>query len=372
MTKILFIGSSPNFTGGYGVIADNMGKELIDMGYDVNWIGIEYGQGNPIEYYKGGKIYAGGDYMKWSVAIREIMPDIIFHIRDNWVFTPFYNGQPYTFKELWKAGIKQVNMTPVDSYVYPREFFDSIDKEAHLTLIPSRWGKEVVMKNGVNKVDYLYHGVDRTIFKYKETNKSEGKKFIFVGTNFDNRKNIPFILKAFKEYKNRTDDKEAKLYLHTNLLGAFELPWFIQFLGLKLGEDVLVKEYQGTGVEGGISSWKLADWYNWADCYITGTTAEGFNIPLLEAMSVGLSAVVTDFPVHREIFSRFGGVYFAKSYEEFPTNVQMRWIPDLDDFVEGMIKCEGKKKRADELFSEFSWRYVTERFIKILEEWNLI
>ena len=41
--KIMIFSSSPLFTGGYGVIADNMGKELIRKGVDVAWVGIEYG-----------------------------------------------------------------------------------------------------------------------------------------------------------------------------------------------------------------------------------------------------------------------------------------------------------------------------------------
>lgn len=368
--KIMIFSSSPLFTGGYGVIADNMGKELIRKGVDVAWVGIEYGSGQPIEY-AGGKIYAGGDMMKWGQEIMEFRPDVLFHIRDNWVFTNMYNGKPYTFKKLWEYGIKQVNYTPVQAIPLPDVFVRSVESEAHLTLISNKWGRDYLIKDegiSADKVEYLYHGVDRTVFNYSESGKHEGKRFIFVGTNFDIRKNIPFILKAYKEYRERSGDNESKLYLHTNLVGSIDLAWIIKSLGFEIGREIIMKDVQAVGIEGGLPSGKLAEWYNWADCYITGTMSEGFNIPLLEAMSVGLSAVVTDFPVHREVFSRFDRVKFVKSYNEMPTSWGIEWVADLDDFVDGMIKCEGKKPRGNELFREFSWGAIVDRFLKLLDE----
>lgn len=136
--------------------------------------------------------------------------------------------------------------------------------------------------------------------------------------------------------------------------------------------DVIFKEdkYQGVMMANmPLPEGKLNERYNWGNVYVTATISEGFNLPLLEAQAVGLPSIATDFPVHRELFSKFDRVVFSKSHNDYTTAWGFEWMPDFDEFVENMIKIKaGKADYPDELFKEYDWSNITDRLLKIIDE----
>jgi len=370
--RLMFYGDSPSVASSYGMISYYLGKALMKKGVEVAWMALQYGTGGAIPF-EGGKIYAG-DVYSIEDGLRDFKPDILLHIRDNWVFTPeFYQGA-YSFKALWdKYGFKQINYTPVQAIPLPDAFINSVREQAHLTLVTTKWARDYLLSEGIDegKLDYLYHGVDFSVFYNKPTPNltDDTKRFMFVGANYDYRKNIPFLLAAFKRYKEISGDEKAQLYIHANIIGYYHLPTFIKALKFKPDEVMFkqVQQFRNFGV--GMPHKSLADLYNWANVYITATHSEGFDIPVLEAMAVGLPAIMTDFPVHREVFERFDRAYFIKSRQDYATVWGFEWSPDLDDAVELMLKVPaGKKNRDSALFKDFNWGNIADRFLKIVSD----
>lgn len=369
--KVMFYADAPTLTTGYGIVSYRLGKELIKRGIEVGWASIQYITGRPIDY-EGGKIYAG-DMVSMAQNLRDFKPDILLHIRDNWVFLPNRFQQPYSFKRFWdRYGFKQVNYTPVQSEPLPPDFIETIEGEAHFTFTMTKWGRDVLIRQGVNadKVEYLYHGVDRSEFKNLNIKDShEGKRFIFVGGNYDYRKNLPNLIQAFAKYREISGDKESKLYLHCAPTGAYYLPVILKKFKLSSGE-VMFKDDEGIANLGyGVETGKLNALYNWADVYITMTVAEGFDMPVLEAESVGLPVILTELPVHRELFSRFNRTYFVRSRKLYPMVWGYEWLSYVDSAVELMLKVEGGiRDRNPELFKEFDWSNIADRFLKVIDE----
>ena len=112
--RVLIYGDAPTIGSGYGVVAKYLGKALIKKGVNVDWMTLQYGTGAEIPY-EGGRIFAGDPY-SFDYGMRKARPDILLHIRDNWVFTPDFYPQAYSFKKAWDIHkFKQVNYTPVQA-----------------------------------------------------------------------------------------------------------------------------------------------------------------------------------------------------------------------------------------------------------------
>ena len=368
--RVMFYADAPTLTTGYGIVSYYLGKGLMARGFDVSWIGIQYVTGRPIPY-EGGKIYAG-DMPSVNQALRDFRPDVLIHIRDNWVFLPNRFPQAYSFKQYWdRYKFKQINYTPVQSEPLPPDFMKTVSDEAHFTITMTKWGMNTLIRQGadVSKVDYLYHGVDRNVFHPTKSESHEGKRFIFVGGNYDYRKNLPNLLHAFKLYKEKSGDKEAQLYLHTAPVGNYQLHVFMQYYGLEFGKDVMFKDMEAVANLGyGVDSKTLNDWYNWADVFISMSVAEGFNIPPLEAKAVGLPTILTEMPVHREIYSRFKHSYFIASRKLYPMVWGFEWLPYVDKAVELMMSAGVNKKVEDDVLEEFSWDKITDKLVRIINE----
>ncbi len=367
--KLMIYGDAPTLTSSYGKVADYLGRYLIKKGVTVSWAALQYGLGQPFEY-AGGKVYAG-DLTSFPKALQMEHPDILLHIRDNWVFTKEFFNAPYSFKPLWERyNIKQINYTPIQALPVPEAFTNTLVNEAHLTFTMTKWAVNGAVSQGVpeDKIDYLYHGVDPAIYHKESTEHHDNKRFIFIGANYDYRKNIPFLLLAFKKYIDR-GHKGDQLYIHANLIGYYHLPTFLNALKLT-NADVLFREEQSVKNFGvGVSENDLNKLYNWADAYITATISEGFNMPVLEAERVGLPVIMTDMPQHRELFNRFDRTHFVSSHNDYATVWAYEWHPLLSDMVDKMESVKpGIVPRDESKFTEFDWNNIADRFLKVVGE----
>ena len=369
--RVSIYGDGPTLGSGYGKVAYYLGKELIKRGFKVSWLSLQYGTGRPIPF-EDGEIWPG-DPMSLDASLRETKPDILLHIRDNWVFTRDFYNSPYSFTRYWDTlKFKQINYTPVQCVPLPQSFVQSVTTEAHLTLITSRWGSDWLRSAGVpsDRVDYLYNGVDQSIYKKSDDEVPDfPKRFMFVGANYDYRKNIPTLLKAFKMYLSAADDPDAQLYIHANLIGHYSLPAFISALGLDK-KNVLFKSNQSVKNFGyGVDEASLVALYNWANVYVTPTISEGFNMPALEAEMIGLPVVLTDFPVHRELFNRFDRTYFVPAVQDYATVWGFEWFSRTDDLLRKMTLAKpGRVERDSSKFTEFLWSNIADRFIRLIGE----
>lgn len=89
-----------------------------------------------------------------------------------------------------------------------------------------------------------------------------------------------------------------------------------------------------------------------AKAFIFPSLYEGFGIPPLEAMSVGTDCIVSDIPVHREIFGR------AAHYVD-PRDFDI----DLDRLL-----SEELKESKEEVLSKYSWEKAARQWLQLIKD----
>ncbi|MCR5719851.1 MAG: glycosyltransferase family 4 protein [Lachnospiraceae bacterium] len=129
--------------------------------------------------------------------------------------------------------------------------------------------------------------LDPDVFKKKSESNPRGKDILFVGRIVPNKKQED-IIKAFYVY-NRDYDPDSKLILCGNNAG-FEkydrdLKDYVKKLGIKEGKVIFT---------GKVSEEKLVSFYENAGAFLCMSEHEGFCIPLIEAMHMGIPVVAYD------------------------------------------------------------------------------
>ena len=172
--------------------------------------------------------------------------------------------------------------------------------------------KIVVTYNAVNACNSIL-GVDdkRVLTEYKNGHKN--KYILYVG-GYDKRKNVNLLVKAYKQSEAEALGVELLLVggklFNSSLYESFDS---ILTNGLKKGkltsENGLIKSL------GFVSDETLSVLYKNAYLFITPSTKEGFNIPLLEAIMAGTVTVASDIPVHKEITDN-KAIYFKNNSEK--------------------------------------------------------
>jgi glycosyltransferase involved in cell wall biosynthesis len=96
-----------------------------------------------------------------------------------------------------------------------------------------------------------------------------------------------------------------------------------------------------------------------AQVFVFPSLYEGFGIPILEAMSVGIPIVISDIPPHREIAGEAALFFDPKS----PTDLSEKLLKVITG--DALKTTLTEKAKAD--LSRFSWEKTAENFIKIID-----
>ncbi len=155
--------------------------------------------------------------------------------------------------------------------------------------------------------------------------------FLHIGT-FDKRKNLPFLLEAFKQFLEKQNN-EFKLVLaggqgQSDQMNDFPL---IQKMVSENGleEKVILPGY--------ITDAQIRSLYENAFAYVFPSENEGFGIPVLEAMGFGIPVIHSDQPALVEVGGSAGLV--------FKTG-------ELTDLVEKMVLLDRDKAMRDVLIQK--------------------
>ena len=188
------------------------------------------------------------------------------------------------------AGTNVVLMQPWEFLEAPAEWVDFANKEAIDVWVPSRFTRESYIRSGVEprRVCALPLGYDRDVFvRRPNPQKRRPFRFLFVGGTIE-RKGADILLNAYTREFTKEDDVELVIkdfgtrhvYRHNNLgdqiRASLEKP----------GPRIVY-------IEDDLSPGELSDLYNSCDCLVQPYRAEGFCIPVVEAMACGLPSIVT-------------------------------------------------------------------------------
>ena len=132
-----------------------------------------------------------------------------------------------------------------------------------------------------------------------KSKKYDNKKLLLHVGSFEKRKNILFLVRAFKEFKKNIINKDFKLVLAgtTNFFGnSDEYNRIINFLDENnLNEEVIIPGY--------LIDSEIIKLYNQSMLYVFPSLEEGFGIPILESFNYGLPVICSNIKVFQEIGS---------------------------------------------------------------------
>ena len=163
--------------------------------------------------------------------------------------------------------------------------------------VPSAWGHSVLVAHGIDsdRIRIVPEGVDGTKFHaHGRRPRSTARPFRFLTVGkYEQRKGIDLTIEAFaRVYANQP---HAELVIKSNYFTNHrekhsELQGKIADLGL---DNV-------TLLWGEMAESQLADLYRACDVFVLPTCAEGWGLPLIEAVAAGLPIITTMYSGHTE------------------------------------------------------------------------
>jgi glycosyltransferase involved in cell wall biosynthesis len=157
--------------------------------------------------------------------------------------------------------------------------------------VPSSWGRRLFIDNGIpeDMVHIVPEGVDVQKFRPQAPPRAESRpfRFLFIG-QWAIRKGVDLLIKAYRQEFRRNEPVELVLHAFNPYIGGFNLEATLKravrwrrtppiVLSQPLSEDGLVRLY------------------NDCDAFVLPTRAEGWGLPITEAMACGLPVIVTGY-----------------------------------------------------------------------------
>lgn len=194
---------------------------------------------------------------------------------------------------------------------------------------------------GPKKINVIYEGYNKELFKKTDTEVNSMKYFLFVGT-VQPRKNLERIIKAVAQ-----TDK--------TLIVAGSRGWMsekIYKLPKQLGIEERVKFLGFVPDEG------LPALYSGAIAFLYPSLFEGFGLPILEAQACGCPVITSNVSSMPEVAGK--GAVYVNPYS-------------VDDIVEGMQRLQATGYRQQIIqkgfanIKRFSWEKCAAQTLKVFE-----
>ena len=168
----------------------------------------------------------------------------------------------------------------------------------------SKLGLQPLFKK--NKIYPIYQSSEN--FSIEKTNDNGKKYILHVGT-FEKRKNLLTLIKAFKKLKD-----ELKVDYKLVLAGSTFINGDNNVL-LKIEKYIEEHNlFSSILIPGYIDNNKALYFFSNSLMYVFPSLDEGFGIPLIEALKLGVPVICSDIPIFREI-AEDSVLYFEKQNE---------------------------------------------------------
>jgi glycosyltransferase involved in cell wall biosynthesis len=388
LPKMLYVGDFPVPTG-FGIVSKNL-INTFRKHYDVHVIGVNYfGDYDPlIEGLKvypasagGGEIYGFDKFLK---LLTQLQPAVCFVLNDIWIAMD-YNKQIVEYNKLFPDNKTQFMLyTPIDAENIKRDFIDMVTEFDHIVTYTD-FGKEQLLIGGMSKeIHVVPHGVDSTKFKrmdkasVKKAMKMKENDFIVLNVSRNQpRKRLDLFFFIFAEWVKRYNLPETvRVYYHGALqdYGIDILQW-CEYLGIK---DRLAISRPDLTPNNGLTDEQMNMVYNSADVFFTTTAAEGWGLPVAEAMAVGVPCVL---PAHSALTEwPEGNALYAECYP-FPSLTDrglntIHHLTNVDSAIEALHKLYTDEKFRKELGEssykhmqspKFKWDVIAKQFMEIIK-----
>jgi len=269
-----------------------------------------------------------------------------------------------------------------ESTSIPDDWMNSLS-HADVLWSPSQWFKQILINHGIakNSIQVVPGGVNARIFKtegpqFQFLNNIQAYKFLYVG-KLEERKSTPELIVTF-DHAFR-DNPDVRLVLCTQSFKKdFDYNHCIQSLGLRHPEKIL-------HVGPFASTLELAALYRSCDAFVMPTRAEGWGLPIIEAMACGLPVIVTGYSALTDFVTNENAylINFKMTDIEKPlgwhthsktTNYGQWAEPDfihLQDMMQYVFKHRDQAKKrglkaSQEIRSRWTWNHAAKKAIDAL------
>ena len=268
-----------------------------------------------------------------------------------------------------------------ESTLQPEQYFNKL-KEFDELWVPSKWQRDCTIAQGYDpsKIKVVPEGVDvNTFFPEDVSHKltSDGRFKFFLAGRWDYRKSIKEIIETFL----KTFDENAPVDLIISVDNPFSGD------GMKTTEERL-EHYGLTDDRIKVLHFPPREEYiqllKSCDAFVSCARAEGWNLPLIEAMACGTPSIYSNCSGQLE-FAEGKGLPVkivgekpvdASTYSHFNDSIGNYYEPDFKDLGKQMWNVvtnynHYKQKALEEsevIRKEFNWEHIAEIGIKTINE----
>jgi glycosyltransferase involved in cell wall biosynthesis len=264
------------------------------------------------------------------------------------------------------------------NFVNPSSPYEALTRDENIIVTPSRWSKQRIAEYGfpAEKIYIVPHGVDiEAFYPLAASQRSERRQhfefrdeevvFLNIGVALWN-KGVDILLRAFANLRRQGYPVRLILKDQRDVYGI-SVQETIRSVGREY-PDLLRAENLAviSLVRGNLGQSQLRSLYGLADCYVSPYRAEGFNMPVLEAIACHTPVIVTrggatddycDDQVAYRISGKPGVVSDADHLARYIE-------PDLDELTDAMASVArgvlpGQTRSAAsrrQIIGQFQWR----------------
>ena len=278
--------------------------------------------------------------------------------KDDFILTRPYFQNPFRFN----TEARIIGHYALESTRLPERLVrECNDDRMYQVWVPSDYCKTIAVNNGVieDKIRIVPHGYDTTIFYDKKTLGEVPFTFLFVGgyTGKGDRKGADLIAEASKKlYGHTTQPFVVKFKINT-IYGGFP--------------ESDLKSPNHTIDTTNYTDEEMGEVYRTADCFITASQGEAFNMTLLEAMACGMPCISPLNTGERDFGAQID--YPLLQFEEVPAkftpwDIGLWFKPDVDEIIEKMkqVLKDNPQKRTYDL-KGFTWDEVAKKVVECLQ-----
>jgi glycosyltransferase involved in cell wall biosynthesis len=256
-------------------------------------------------------------------------------------------------------------------------FANAVAQTSTHIVTPSRWSRDGLVLAGADpsRVTIIPHGVDCTIFRPSSTEERQSWRranrispdcltFLHVGAMTGN-KGVQDLLRAFAIIAQLLPDAHLVLKGNDALYDSRRrLERLLDtFLDDASRQRVVTRL---TYVGGRLTNQEMRELYGAADVYVSPYSAEGFNMPVLEAVACGLPVVVTKGGPTDDFVPVGSGLFVASRLVAASEGLGEHLDPDFPSLVDAMgraaldpaIRVQAKAVGPPHAASTHSWDAV--------------
>jgi len=152
--------------------------------------------------------------------------------------------------------------------------------------VPSQWGREILVANGIpaGSIHIVPEGVDTERFVPEESRPAGPFRFLFLG-KWEERKCPAGLVRCYQSEFSPDEKVELVLHAHTNNPRGFSVRQALL--------DMRLDDCAPIGISEPLPAQKLAMLYRACDAFVLPTRAEGWGLPIVEAMASGLPTIAS-------------------------------------------------------------------------------